>query len=367
MDSWIQKINKAQRREGDKKMGTTRPFLALVLGSNPNTEKVQVQHFGGVFQYATRHPYVGLSSWIRVSPEKGGGVFMQRRDDIKNTEIVGYAVETPTPVSVHARIQSYYEKAEAYRPLQPGEIEISSPGLAQTFYSSRAQRDTRAGILKGWKDQDRLEDANKSPIHRRMGYQHQSNTIKDEERFGVVARPDGYIKRDYIKKDGEFAKEYLRQLSFEGTPNILTDFREGHVIDDQGNEISSSVTGKNLRARGRWFNNSSEATVAEIDEDGNLAITLPQGASEGAVIKIPAGNFKVSLGGEADIRSRGNLKIQTDLNAIIQAAVKATIKAANLELSTNTALPGNILTTSTAVSHFSGQFILPGVPALQAN
>lgn len=252
------------------------------------------------------HPFLGLDSWIRSGPSRGSGVRVFQRLSDDNDLIQGYYFPNRKEL-----VAQYRAKKGVYRPILPGEHEVSSSGFAQTFWSSRGRHEARGGIINQWLDNDTLESGTHSPIHRRKLHSNASNTVKDEERFGVVTRPTSAIKSKYIKIDDKFAKEYLRVFN-DGDNNTLIDHREGHVIDDSGTPIKGSF-GNPLRFRKKVFSSNNNPFTLEIDSDGNFSVELPNDASDGGTIDIPSGALKINIDKELEITASGNtLKMNED-------------------------------------------------------
>ena len=201
--------------------------------------------------------------------------------------------------TVSPRVRSFQEEQELYRPLQPGELEISSKGLAQAYMSERPILDERAGIIKRWMNQDELESGAKAPLHRRVLHHNRSNAIGDEERFGTVKRPasGSNTETQFFRVGTGFAKEHLRILSTGiASPAKLIDVREGNVMDDSGKIIRSGDTGKPLRHLGRYFTSAGQTCNTSIDEDGNVVVSAPFTAQVGGIAKFPAGDLQIQVG-----------------------------------------------------------------------
>ncbi len=295
METYIQRARRNKDREIRKVGGSNRPYIGHIFSVNSQTESVNVEFYAGVKSgtgIKVLHPFLSISSWHRVMPDNGSGVLLHNRADTNDPEIERYYQPNP-----QNRIEAYANATEAYRPLQPGEQEISSSGLAQIFFSRRPAMDIRGGIVRQWLDQDKTEYGVRAPIHRKLGYQNASDIISDEQRFGVVKRSTSSVYEQYSKVEGNFAKENIDVLNFEGTPSTLYDKREGHVVDNAGNQIVSNYTGNNLRLRHIYYTINEEALVKEIDELGNVAITLPNSdAEDGMTLLIPNGNMQVQVG-----------------------------------------------------------------------
>jgi len=322
MDSWLQEQNRLRQRRNQKNLEITKgaPFVGYITGAHdPDNEVVNVTYPGGERKINTMHPYAGTDSWIRVGIESGLSVLMAQRPDSNEPQLVSYL-----PRSAADRVRVFKEGGTGlYRPLTSGEIEIHSKGAAQTYYSRRPLLEHRAGLIRAWLNQDDLESGAKAPVHARILHLHKSEELGDEERFGVVQRPDGPINKVFIKADrapdpglvadfaieaatagviaepGPWAKEYTRIIKTGALfPPILVDHREGDVMDDEGNAINLSSSGSPLRYKAEYFCDSilgGEFFVG-IDKDGNFSIALPDEASTGGDITIPAGDLILTIG-----------------------------------------------------------------------
>jgi hypothetical protein len=309
-----------RRKQKNKAEAAGAPFLGFIIGPHdPDNERVRVQYHGGERKLRTAHPYTGSDSWIRAGAQASQNVILAQRPDSDEPEILSYAFRQP-----EVRIQAYKDGAGLYRPLTPGELEIHSRGAAQSFYSRRPLLEQRAGLIRAWLDQDELQSGAKAPIHVRNLHLHKGGEIGDEERFGVVQRPDGstfltkYISADrspdptlvagiaetaatsgIIVDPGPFAKEHLRVLKTGALfPEKLLDVREGDVMDDEGAPINLSLTGKPLRYKGEWFTDDEREGVffVGIDNKGNFAIAAPDEAETGGDLKIPMGDLVIYVG-----------------------------------------------------------------------
>jgi hypothetical protein len=196
---------------------------------------------------------------------------------------------------------------EAFRPLQSGEIDIVSRGGAQIFMGNRPHLDMRAGIMRFTMDQDETEISAKAPIHVRQNHQHKSFEIGDEERYGVVKRPDAgsTIDKFYPDPDGKrddervgFAKEHLMRMTNPQLtpPHILFDTRRGHVIDDTGIPYRLEDSGEKLRARSEYFTPEETSVLLQLDELGNFKIEHPVEATTGGIFILPTGNLVAEIG-----------------------------------------------------------------------
>lgn len=321
-DAWFaEQTRMRQRRDakGEKLIGGA-PFIALISGAHEaEAERVLIQYPGGERKVRSLHPYMGRQSWIRVGAESGGSVIAAQRGDSLEPELLAYTNQNPED-----GIGVYKAQQGLMRPIQVGEIEIASIGGAQTYWSERPLLEQRAGLIRSWLDQDITESGQKSPIHTRQLHLHQVDKIGDEERFGVVSRPDGPLpfNRQYITADrapdpemvaafvikategilaepGPFAKEYTRVLKSGALfPEVLVDHREGDVIDDRGTPVNLTTSGKPLRYKTELFMDSILGGVffVGVDNEGNFSVTLPSEASVGGDLQIPDGDLYVSIG-----------------------------------------------------------------------
>ena len=312
-----------RQRDKQKNLAITNgaTFLGIISGSHePDNEVVTVQYPGGERKLRSPQPYVGADSWIRVGAESGIPVVMAQRPDSNEPEILAFGSRKE---SSKVQTDLYKSGFGLYRPLTPGELEVHSKGTAQTFWSRRPILDQRAGLIRNWLDQDALEAGAKSPLHVRQLHLHNSSSMGDEERFGVVQRPIGAMRRIFarsarapnpiltaktiasgilagvIPQPGPWAKEHTRILkSGSLIPPILLDVREGDVMDDFGIPVFSTLSGLPLRFKGEWFCDSplgGEVFVG-IDQMGNVGVALPTEATFGLDLKIALGDFTVSVG-----------------------------------------------------------------------
>ena len=294
MDSYIQLEHRRQDREKQKLGGLTGPFLATVQATNSSEDSALISYYAANKRpISIGHPFINSDSWIRAMPSSGAPFIAQMRsDNAKPAWLASYGLDT------YKRIDAYNIGKSIYRTLKEGEIELTSAGWAGSFYSKRYQYDYRAGIIKGWLDQNLLEAGVKAPTHRRLLHYNTSSKIGDEERFGVVRRPSATnpaIESTFVKLNGAYCREHLINLSnFSGqTPAVLLDKREGHVIDNSGQPVKHQITNKNLRLSYTWWTKSNQQIIEQIDESGNILWSIPSEAQEGWQINITNGNYRV--------------------------------------------------------------------------
>jgi hypothetical protein len=202
-----------------------------------------------------------------------------------------------------------------YRDLAPGEIEISSRGWAQAYFSDRGLLALRGGVITAHLSQDRLESMQNAPTHVRQLHKHAPDTLGDEERYGVVKRPNPenasreiYVKTELEGGDERFAREYRRDLKpGGGAPNILVEHVEGDVVDQEGEVENLAMTGKPLRARSRYYTPQENTLTISIDEEGNFQIQLPDDAEEGGRMSIPEGGLRITVKKDIELNTEQNI------------------------------------------------------------
>ncbi len=315
VESRTQMLRRARIKTQDKAQGKNGPYFGFVKEYNTASDTVLVDSHGGRRILFNPQPHLGRTAWMRAAPEGGMGSLLITRSDTEEPEVLRWwHTDTTTRLSLFRRnVDSLLAGSgelvvnEAFRPLQSGEIDIVSRGGSQIFLGSRPHLDMRAGIMRLTLDQDETEISAKAPIHVRRGYQHSSNEIGDEERFGVVKRPDNgsTVDKFYPDPDGNrdgdrngFAKEYLMKLTNPqaSTPKILFDTRVGHVIDDSGIPYRLDDTGKKLRARSEYFTPAETSVLLQLDELGNFKIKHPVEATTGGKFILPTGSLVVEIG-----------------------------------------------------------------------
>lgn len=314
VETRAQLLRKAKQKTSAKLQGADRPYFGFIKEYNAQADTTMVDSHGGRRIIANPQPHLGRSAWMRAAPEAGMGTLLITRSDSQEPEHMRYW-HTDTQqrlIDFRANAESLISgsgelvSAEAFRPLEEGEIDITSRGGANFYMGSRPHIDMRAGIVSLKMDQDEAEFGLKAPLHIRRGYQNDENTIKDEERFGVVRRQDAgsYVDKffpDDKGKRGEeasgFAKEYLIRMSNaqSASPAVLFDTRTGNAIDDEGMPYKLDDTGLNLRARAEYFTPAETSVLVQLDENGNFKIEHPQESELGTFI-LPAGTLKARIG-----------------------------------------------------------------------
>jgi len=315
IESQAQMLRRARIKTQDKAQGKNGPYFGFVKEYNTTSDTVLVDSHGGRRILFSPQPHLGRAAWMRAAPEGGMGSLLITRSDTEEPEVMRWwHTDTTTRLLLFRRnVDSLLAGTgalvsdEAFRPLQSGEIDIVSSGGSQIFLGNRPHLDMRAGIMRLTLDQDETEISAKAPIHVRRCHQHSSSGIGDEERFGVVKRPDtgSTVDKFYPDPDGNrgdarkgFAKEYLMKLTNPqtSTPKTLFDTRAGHVIDDAGIPYRLDDTGQKLRARSEYFTPAETSVLLQLDELGNFKIEHPSEATSGGRFILPAGNMVVEIG-----------------------------------------------------------------------
>jgi len=339
-ETWLQKENRARRMERNRTGLRSAPFECLIRTVSSESDTMVLEGPFGTRRFSVLHPFLGNSSWVRSMPDSSLTAIVQYRSDTETPEVVGYrsdfsddriitykskdpeqgaigslvaaaasalkgaiglgggdADEPPEPAA---------DKYEAYRPLYSGEHDVGSVGMAQAFWGDRPIYDTRAATVKQSMNQDKLEWFAKTATHRRAFHFHSGAAVQDEERSGVVWRPDNgsYFDRRWVKYKGKFAREHsFHMLDGERLPLFWT--RQGHVVDEDGEIETCEDTGKALRLKNIYYTvggrlaavlGDREEMSVQLDEEGNLVVDLPEGATTGFIMRIPKGTNKQEVG-----------------------------------------------------------------------
>ena len=308
-------MRKTKQKTQVKLQGSDKPYFGFVKEYNAQSDTTLVDSHGGRRIIANPQPHLGRSAWMRAAPEAGMGSLLITRSDSQEPEhlrywhtdtqqrLLNFRGNAENLISGSGELIS----AEAFRPLEEGEIDVTSRGGANFYMGSRPHIDMRAGIISMRLDQDEAEFGMKAPLHIRRGYQSEENIIKDEERFGVVRRQDAgsYVDRFFPDDKGGrgeeangFAKEHLIRMSNaqDASPAVLFDTRTGNSIDDEGLPYTLDDTGLNLRSRAQYFTPAETSVLAQLDENGNFKIEHPVDADWGGSFILPAGTLRAQIG-----------------------------------------------------------------------
>lgn len=193
MVDWRQKSSVVSSRSSEKSghgIADAGIFQGVVDSASGETQAVRVTFSNGERDLSLPMPFDSKNSWIRSIPETGQQALLAYRSDNRDLVFLRYLDERPDK-----KIEGYKRAKTLYRPLLPGEHEIHSSGIAQTYYGQRPLLEMRAGVIRSWLDQDRAEIGQKAPLHHRQLWEFKATggnvpsfAMGDEERFGVVRR-----------------------------------------------------------------------------------------------------------------------------------------------------------------------------------
>lgn len=316
-------LRDAKRHYASDEQYSVRPYGAVVTSINPEEDTFIYSGPRAGRSAPITHPYIGPSSWIQVMPEKSTQIILDSRVDSGETFASSYLSESTADAQIKA---TYSENRFYYRRLLEGEIDITSRGLASAHFSQDGTLSMRGGPMQSILDVPRLEANTKAPtiIHRTLD--NNISTISSEIRFGVVKRKtqtdqtqDQWIKVTPEGGDEVFAKEYLRTIESKAPPYTLVDHREGHVVDDEGEELTSSVTGKKLRSISKYGTVRLEESVVEVDVEGNIGVSLPDNASYGFSLDVKKTDVKISVGRDEIHNVSRNFLLDAEQTAEVEA------------------------------------------------
>lgn len=304
------------------------PYHAVIESSSSASERAKVSYHGGSRTLRVNYPYVGRYAWIRAMPEPGSQVLLAERFDSREPEILTYYQRFP-----ENRSDLYDSGVDLYRPLFPGEIDIASIGLAQTFLGRRPVNASRGGLVRSWLDQDKVEAGAKAATHRRVLHLNTQGAVEDEERLGVAWRyQSGSVRRiSHIESDrqasqnaanqaagytaGPFAREYMRRLgSGADFPDRLINVQEGDVLDDTGVVVNGTESGLPLRSLRNYYTETGESLQTEIDNRGNFCVKVPTTAEIGGMFKMPNGPLQLNVGSDINILTQQNFMVTATEN-----------------------------------------------------
>ncbi len=302
--SWEKILYEADRTEQQNKQGNDKPYGSFVDSVSGDTEKVVINNWAARGRELTvSHPFISTGSWIRALPEIGAQYLTTNRADLAEPQLF-----TTVSKGNSERIDSYNKKVGVYRNLSPGEIEISSRGLAQNFFGSKPYNSSRAGALLRVMDQGNLSILDRAPIHQQKFLNASAGTILDESRLGIVSRPKNTWFNFYPKINNKYlAEEYINLLNpAKESPSILFTSHRGHVVDLKGAEIKHKKTSLPLRLLQNYYALDDTFTSFEVDNAGNYSITLAQAASEGYSLEVPNGHARFKVKKDADWTIEGS-------------------------------------------------------------
>lgn len=261
-------------KEQQRDVVTDKPVRGVVSTYIPEQELVKAELYGtaGPADVAVRHPYLGVNSWIRVGPEPGTSLIVQRRGDLAQSEIWGYISHTSADLLRRARTNPKI----AYRVVHGGELELMSKGMAAAFFSDAGDLELWGGTLCEIISQTDLEHRCSAPTYSRRLATNKWSAMGQEERFGLVKRPSKIypdLQQEYVKRsDNTFACEYARWIG-DTANQVLATTQEGHVVDESGKFKKQGSTNKDLRFERTFLTSDGSSTlVLQVDEDLNIYV-----------------------------------------------------------------------------------------------
>jgi len=306
---------------------------SIITSTDGTTEKVNYVSASGGSVMPVTHPYIGPNSWIRVMPESMSTIVVGSKGEDGEPYIQAYLRNPSLDSSKDIPAIQATEKDKFYqRRLQEGEVDIMSNGIAGSFYSKNGNLELRGGSVSLTLSAYDLEAQSRAPTHVRAVMGNKRQQVGDEERFGVVRRPNALSKSvvtdptisDIVKVapaggaagaavasatgNVDYAKEHLMVLK-DKTGFPLVDRREGNVIGDDGTILNSDVTGNPLRSRVKYGTTLKTATITEVDENGNVTLTLPITATKGFIGNFPTTSIDITVGKDVLISALRNVVI----------------------------------------------------------
>lgn len=329
-----------QRRATDPE---TKALGGVVLSVDGRSETIQYLNSVSSTNFApVTHPYVGGKSWIRVMPEAGTGVMLQKRGDMPSPFISTYTNDGEPA----ARVTVTEETGEdVYRGLQPGEFDILSTGRAYLHGSTRGTLNLRGGMVHATLSSDQLEIQMRAPTHKIEAFGFRRGVLANSKRFGVVKRPtptttgatpsgtptvyERPIFTVPTGSAGEWALEHTVNLTPRGGTDPLIDIRQGRVYKDDGTEPTHPDTGNKLRAHGQWGTTTSGDIVhLYLDEQGNCAIQFPPVARTGMLFDVQGGGFELKSKGVVRITGQDALRVELSGEMEVRSRTSVTLDAA---------------------------------------
>jgi len=330
--TWEQRARTQAIRNEDRQALTNRPFLAQVTAIDGYRERITINSPIGEANLYASHPFMGGSSWIRGVPESGALVEVGYDGSSRRLTMLGYG-----GTNTSAQREGYAAGQFHYKDLLPGEIEISSKGMAQAYFGERGLLSLRGGVVTAHLSQDRLEALQNAPTHVRQLNKQSPNALGDEERYGLVKRPnpENASREKWFKTADEerFAREYYRSLKpGVGSPPTLVEHIEGDVLDEVGEVATLAMTGNPLRAQSKYYTPNEATLTFSIDEEGNFEVSLPDDATEGGRVTIPEGGLRITVDKSIEMNASENISGNAERKVSLdgQRGVELTVSAARL-------------------------------------
>lgn len=262
----------AKRREQIKAYDLPlRGVIKEVLGE---TETIKVSSFGttGAPEFAVRHPFLGIKSWIRAMPEAGTTILTQRRGDLDQQEVWGYISHQLAAVAKVA----LKDRSVPFRILHAGEIDIMSRGMSAAYFGDAGDLELRGGMVSQTLSHSTLEHDSIAPTFHRRLHNHDPVLLGHEERFGAVRRMNPVFPNSMTRilqnLDGSFPMEYGRWLTSTNLLGLdLVTLQEGSAVYDEiGLETFQTSTNRTLRHKRTFYHQIGGELTFEVDADLNI-------------------------------------------------------------------------------------------------
>jgi len=287
--TWEQQARTRAIRQQDREALTNRPLITQVTAIDGFREQVTINSPVGEAYTFSAHPFMSTNSWIRSIPESGSLILTGFEGSSRRLTMLGYGAANST-----TQREGYTAGRFHYRDLLPGEIEITSKGMAQAYFGERGLLSLRGGVITAHLSQDKLESMQSAPTHVRRLNKCTPEEVGDEERYGLVKRPNplNVSREKWVKTvdQSRFAREYSRSLKpGTGATSTLVEHIEGDVMDELGLPKLLAMTGRQLRAQSDYYTLTGQTLTISIDEAGNVEVSGPVDATEGARVTFPTG------------------------------------------------------------------------------
>lgn len=296
------------------------------------------------------------AGWIRFMPSIGDKVLCGFRPN-NQIEILRYKAIS---YSQMAQFAADSNPPFLFRTLKPGEFELMSVGYAEIWGSRSGKLHLAGGLATIDLDAPTNQNTQNAILHTFIS--------PDGTQFNL-----GAIRRVNPLKttldNSEIApgipnKEYKITLiqSIAGVAQTLYDATVGKVMDYAAGVFTPRIapdTGLNLIADINYYTpDGIQKIQIRADEGGNLRMDLPATATDGLRIISTLGsllanmlNVKLTAAAEMDLVAGAQLNISSSVAVHIDAPL--------ITAGGNT---GNVLTNTTAISDFTGNFIQVGNP-----
>jgi hypothetical protein len=298
------------------------------------------------------------AGWIRFMPSIGDRVLCGFRPN-NAVEILRYKALS---YSQMAEFAANADPPFIFRQLKSGEFEIMSAGFAEIWGSKKGKLHLAGGLASIDLERDINQITHNAVLHRMI-------SDGSEIRFGSIRRPNPTKNKEDEAMSGGFPqKEYKISLSQKvaGLATKLYDFTVGKVLNSTLGVFSSEKhpdTNQDLRADIKLYTvDGIQSVKIRVDQLGNVRVDLPATAAEG--FKFVTALGKVVLEAlEVDVKASTDVKIEGTVSVQLKSSVKVSIDAPMIEVGGNT---GNVLTSTTAFSDFTGAPIQVGNPAFKS-